>query len=192
MIATFRRTSTARIQATEKVGELRLVLVDGTQPVKASNVNVFDELYCSFNNTNDITNTNTTINSSGITKNSEKVVDKDDENDQNMRKEGKDWFSGRTDNNHKVFFIPTSVPPSYTHIVDNTNANTNTTNTTNMNVVSDNSDNTDTANNSNNNMELVAPGVGDYVVMRITHVLGKTIYGVPVSLSTISEYSQYE
>lgn len=140
MISTFRRTSIERIQASEKVGDLRLILVDSTQPIKDTNRSVFNELYV--------------------------------EESHSSGEEAKEveWFSGRTDNNHKVFFVPAAVPTSYKYVHGVC----------------------DTATDAASDHRMVSPAVGDYVVMKITHVLGKTIYGVPISLSTISEFSAYE
>ena len=162
VIAVFQETSMQKIQEVEKVGSVRLVLIDQLIHVKPTNEHIYksnkalmsaEQMNFMVNDTEEVPNT--------------VVSDSEQPNSCNNSDDGKgkgdcakstatvNWLSGRTDNNHRCLITPFPISNSAT---DSTNVN----------------------------MRLPQPG--DYVSMRITAIKGKTVYGIPLHYTSISTF----
>lgn len=155
VIAAFQETSLERIQAVEKVGDIRLVLLDNYAHVKPGNLDVF--------------NANARVVAGEV------VTELSD--DHSLRPQ---WLMGRTDSSHKCLMTIMPLPVEPTTVTINTPVDSPTLPL-------------GPRSGSEADQDLALPQPGDYVVMKITAVQGKTVYGVPLGYSTISKFhEQYQ
>lgn len=153
VIAAFRETSLERVQAAEKVGDIRLVLLDNYTHVKDGNLEVF--------------NANARLLSGAM--DAQPVTELVDDRSQRPQ-----WVTGRTDNSHKCLISITPLPAEPSSVTECTPPGGGELG----------------ALGEDGGRDVVLPRPGDYVVIKITAVQGKTVYGVPLGFSTITRFHQ--
>lgn len=156
VIAAFRETSMERIQAVEKVGDIRLVLLDSYAHVKPANLDAF--------------NANARVLSGDA--DFQPLTDLVDDHAERPQ-----WVTGRTDNSHKCLLTIVPLPVEPSSVTINT---------------SPDAPELELPTPGSRSVEktVALPQPGDFVVMKITAVQGKTVYGVPLGFSTITKFHQ--